>query len=81
MSPRFDPQSFQEWKSHPLTAIFRQYLKDQHQDLKDRWGAGQEMSPIQQSKALLMMELATLEWPDVAGFYGIELTDEHAEAR
>jgi hypothetical protein len=46
--------------------------------LARQWASGQAMDLQQQSKALLMGELSTLEWADYASFYGIE--QETAEA-
>lgn len=69
---RFNSQTLEEWLHHPLTKVFRQYLKDQHNHLKDQWGQGQLMDLQQQTKALLLWELSDLEWADYAQFYGIE---------
>lgn len=70
MAQRFTEQTFQEWVSRPLTKVFLAYLLDQRDRLKDQWAQGQEMDPRHQTKALLLGELASLEWADVAAFYG-----------
>jgi hypothetical protein len=40
--------------------------------LAEKWAAGHQMTPYQQAKALLMGEMADLDWPDVAQFYQVE---------
>lgn len=72
---RFDRKSFLEWKAHPSTGPFLQFLRDQRSRLMDQWASGQEMDPRHQTKALLMGELADLEWPDVASFYDLSAED------
>jgi hypothetical protein len=77
-SPRFNQALFLEWKAHPLTAPFLQFLRDQQETLGKRWMAGDSVSPQDQTKAQLMGELSTLEWADVASFYEIEITADEA---
>lgn len=67
----FTQQTFQEWRAHPLTAEFRQYLQDNREVLKEQWAQGQPLDLKHQTKALLMGELASLEWRDLAEFYGL----------
>jgi hypothetical protein len=69
---KFNPTTWEEWKANPLTAVFLTFLKDQQLKLADQWMTGQELSAAHQAKALLMGELASLEWSDYARFYEIE---------
>lgn len=69
---RFNPETFQEWKGHPLTQVFLSFLREQQETLGKTWMAGQSMPPEQQTKAQLMGELSRLEWGDYARFYGLE---------
>jgi hypothetical protein len=75
-SPRFNQATFQEWRGHPLTQPFLQFLRDQRAALGEKWMAGADLSLQDQTKALLMGELSSLEWSDVAGFYEIPVSDE-----
>jgi hypothetical protein len=79
MARQFTETSFREWKHSRLTQAYLQYLRDQVDRLKDQWAEGQEMDSRHQTKALLMGELASLEWADYAAFYGLpegETSDE-----
>jgi len=77
---RFDRNSFKEWAGHPLTALYRQFLRDQREALKEQWASGLEMDLRSQTKALLMGELSDLEWGDVARFYEIESEEDGTSA-
>lgn len=79
-SPRFNKALFQEWKAHPANRPFLQFLLDQRAALAEQWASGVEMPPVQQCKALLMGELASLEWADVAAFYGVALDPDETES-
>lgn len=75
-SPRLSRRTFQEWKGHPATEEFCQYLRDQVDRLTLEWaGSEGEMHPWARPKAFLFRELADLKWSDVRDFYGIEETD------
>lgn len=76
---RFDRDSFQAWKAHPLTKPLLAYFRDNRDRLAEQWAAGEAMSPQQQCKALLMGELSDLEWADVASFYDIPTEEDGAE--
>ena len=71
---RFNSQTFQEWKGHPLTALFRRYLKDFQEDLGRQWASGQAMAPEAQQTAKILGEISDLNFDDVARFYGLEAT-------
>lgn len=51
--------------------LFRQFLRDQRDRLMEQWAAGQDMDLRHQTKALLLGELASLEWADYAQFYDL----------
>jgi hypothetical protein len=51
-------------------------LREQRDLLADQWARGQEMDPRQQCKALLMGELASINWSDIEMAYA--KADEHA---
>lgn len=71
-----NPESFREWKANPLTQEFFQFLKDQQSDLAQRWASGEAMDLQHQTKALLLGEMASLEWGHLASFYGLTEPDE-----
>lgn len=73
--PIFNQETWEAWHSHPLTALWRQFLTDNRDKLGRQWMEGQSMEPGQQVKALLMGEMASLGWPDVATFYEIPLPE------
>ena len=75
-----DKEQFQEWKGHPLTVEFLNYLKAQQVQLMNLWGSGVEMEPKFQVKALLMGELSNLEWADYATFYGVPIQPDEDPA-
>lgn len=66
---RFSQETFQAWKDHPLTALFRQYLTDYRKALAQQWAEGVSMSPQDQQTAKILGELSLLEWDDVESFY------------
>src|SRR4051812_8113639 len=66
---RLTKASFQEWVNSRHTKAFLGFLREQRDLLADQWARGQEMSPQQQSKALLLQEFSTLNWRDVEGVY------------
>lgn len=74
---RFNRQSFQEWANHPLTQVYRRFLKEQRDLLADQWARGLEMDSRSQAKALLLQELSTLNWADLVDQY--RQVDEHAQ--
>ena len=78
---RFNPMTWEEWRQNPLTAVFLRYLRDQSETLAKQWQQGQEMSPKQQTKAFLLMELSELTYEDYAAFYKVEQTDQPVVGR
>lgn len=64
-----DKEQFQEWKGHPLTVEFLNYLKDNQMLLMEQWGSGMAMDPWAQPKALLMGDLSSPDWNSYATFY------------
>lgn len=77
---RFNSQTFREWEGHPLTALFRQYLRDFQADLGERWASGLLMAPESQQTAKILGEMASLKWADVAKFYGLEADETESGA-
>ena len=75
-----DKEQFQEWKGHPLTVEFLNYLRDNQTVLMRRWASGEPLTPEFQTKALLMGELSSLDWADYATFYGVDVTPEEDSA-
>ena len=61
--------------------MFLRYLRDQSETLAKQWQQGQEMSPKQQTKAFLLMELSELTYEDYAAFYKVEQTDQPVVGR
>jgi hypothetical protein len=70
-SRTFSRQSFQEWAQSPLTQVYLRFLSDQRDQLAQKWASGEALDQRHQTKALLLGELASLEWSDYASFYGI----------
>ncbi len=76
-SPRLSRRTFQEWKGHPTTEEFCQYLRDRSDHLKALWGETlAELDPSTREKAVLLHRLANLKWDEVREFYDIEETDD-----
>ena len=72
---RFNREQMEAWLASRQTQVFHQYLKDQRDRLMERWAAGEEMDLRYQTKALLLGELADLNFEDYADFYEIEETE------
>jgi hypothetical protein len=75
---RLTKAAFQEWVNSRHTKAFLGFLREQRDLLADQWARGQEMSPQQQSKALLLQEFSTLNWHDVEGVYA--RIDQHRDS-
>lgn len=73
--PQFSRKAFQEWKEARVNRPFLRFLRDNRAALAEQWASGVEMDSRQQCKALLMGELADLEWSDIEAFYALP-TDE-----
>lgn len=73
---RFNQQTFQEWRDHPLTAVYLQYLRDQQAALAGSWARGNQMAQEAQSEAFLLGKMAALDWSEYADFYEIEDTGQ-----
>ena len=69
-------ERFDEWRSSPLTKEFFKFLSDKREDAKETWARGQEMSKEVTATAFVYGEILTLEYTDVAEFYGIELEEK-----
>lgn len=64
-----DPEEFQAWKEHRLTAAFLQFLKDRQLALAMAWAEGSRLTPEDQGKSMELGELSRLSADDVREFY------------
>ena len=71
----FNREQMEAWLASRQTQVFRQFLRDQRDRLMERWAAGEEMDLRYQTKALLLGELANIDFSDYAAFYEIEETE------
>jgi hypothetical protein len=78
---RFSKETFEAWRAHSLTALFRRYLTDFREAQAQKWAEGVSMSPEDQQTAKILGELSRLEWPDVASFYGLPVEETESEAQ
>lgn len=67
-----DPEQFQAWKEHPVTAEFLRFLKDRQRGLMEAWGRGVALCPEQQAQAVLLGQLAGISSAEVAEHYNVE---------
>lgn len=72
-------QDYNNWKHHPVTKVFREFLQDYRGAMKARiveqWEAGalkltDELEA--RGRALAIREIIDLEFDHIAGMYGIE---------
>jgi len=67
-------EDYQQWKDHPLTQKFHQYLRDYRQTLMEKWARG-ELNPASPEAMMAVArcqmadEIATLEDDSIAEFY------------
>lgn len=79
-------EDYQQWKDHPLTQRFHQYLKDYRQALMEKWAQG-ALSPDSQEALMAVArcqmadEIATLEDDSIAEFYRNNQIKEGAAAQ
>ena len=74
-----DKEQYQEWKSHPLTKKFHQFLRDKRQSLMEEWAEGLYQNQSLEQGALLnsaamgqaqcLLDLAELEDDFIGNFY------------
>ena len=67
-------EEYQQWKDHPLTQQFHQYLRDYRQTLMEKWAQGgyQPTSPeslMAVARCQMADEIATLDDDWIAEFY------------
>ena len=64
-------EDYQEWKAHPLTQQFHQYLKDYRADLMERWARGMfsQMNLEAVTRCQMADELSTLDDDSISNFY------------
>lgn len=64
---------YQQWKDHPLTVAYHQFLRDFRKDLMERWATGSIQNPQEQIMAMArcqsLDELVGLEDDFVSEFY------------
>ena len=68
-SQKFNRQTFQEWRDHPVNQPFFQYLRDRHLELSLAWGRGVILDPSSQPWAILYHQLENLQWETVEALY------------
>jgi hypothetical protein len=74
MAQGMSKEDYQQWKDHPLTKAFHQYLRDYRQALMEKWaqGALAPSSPeslMAVARCQMADEIATLEDDSIAEFY------------
>jgi hypothetical protein len=67
-------EEYQQWKDHPLTKQFHQYLRDYRQTLMDKWAQGgyHPSSPealMAVARCQMAEEIVTLDDDWIANFY------------
>lgn len=78
-NPLTDPETFQRWAEHPLTAAFRAHLRDRVASVQELWVSEQTPSAqmqVEQTRAGTWADLASLSCDDVRGFYGMSEAGE-----
>lgn len=72
-------QDYNNWKHHPVTKVFREFLNDYRGAVKARmieqWEAGAlKLTEEQEARGRLMAirEIIDLEFEHIAGMYGLE---------
>ena len=64
---------FQDWLRHPVTRVFRQYLRDYREALRgnhlQRWEQGGPDPADALGRVLTLAEVADLEFADMLAFY------------
>lgn len=68
----FQREEMEAWLQSPPTRKFLAFLRSEQSKLGLRWQTGEEMSLQQQTKALLLGELASLNWADYALATGLD---------
>lgn len=64
-----DPTLFQEWKDHPTTVEFFQWLADRRLRLMERWVGGWATSPEEQAQAVVLDRLLRTDSAEIAQDY------------
>lgn len=76
--PRFsDEDEFLEWKHHPLTEMWLQYLKDYRMQLAQLWASGEPLGPEVQATATTLTDMIEMDYEGIREFYRKE--DEEDE--
>ena len=64
-------EEYLEWKHHPLTKQFHQYLKDYRQQLAEKWAKGVLCDPTHyQVRCKMAQELVDMHEGAISEFYG-----------
>jgi hypothetical protein len=72
-------EQYLQWKEHPLTQLFHQFLRDKRMELMEQWAGGVHCTPTAEGTAVLnaaalaraqcLQELADLEDGYISEFY------------
>ena len=83
-NPFENEETFNSWKHNPLTRSYRRFLLDWRNDIKEAWAAGERLPDNAQAMAMVLGDLANLEWNrDVVPVYETEEkeTDDAEETK
>lgn len=73
-------EEYQQWKHHPLTQSFHQYLKDYRKAVMESWAQGR-LSQSDQIAAVARCQMAdeimTLDDDSIANFYAANKGESH----
>lgn len=78
-----DAAQFSAWRQHPVTKIFREFLRGYARKMTEeagqRWRAGVQDPNVEQFArgcVNALEEMAEVQWQGIAAFYGIEVKEE-----
>ncbi len=69
MNPLTNPETWEAFKSHPLTQAYFSFLKERQSDLSRAWGEGVPLGEAEQAQARTLHQLVTMNCADVRRFY------------
>ena len=76
-------EEYQQWKHHPLTQSFHQYLKDYRKAVMESWAQGrlsQQGQIAAQVRCEMADEISTLDDDSIANFYAANKGEVHVSA-
>ena len=68
-APDINEEEWRAWLTHPVTAAYRQYLRDRRQALMADWADGVLLGPMEQGGAVALGALSGVDWADIMAFY------------